>query len=227
MGMLNRLYTYRFEIFLFSQLSILFGSLITPTGIFENLLSPILFQINLFAGILLISKKKSLMWFLLTLVIISVTIFGSSMYEKVDHQLRDFLHMATFFLYYLIITYEIVNQVWKAKATNKTVIYGLISGYISLGLIGFFICLSIEMQHPGSFQGSMLTGASDTIEGLMYYSFITLLTIGYGDILPMNSLAQKAAILIGLMGQFYLVVLTAIVVGKFVSQRYTEIRNPE
>ena len=52
----------------------------------------------------------------------------------------------------------------------------------------------------------------------MYYSYITLLTIGYGDILPVSALAHKAAILIGLMGQIYLVVITAIVVGKYINQ---------
>ena len=52
----------------------------------------------------------------------------------------------------------------------------------------------------------------------MYYSYITLMTIGYGDILPITPIAQKAAIFIGLIGQFYLVVLTAIVVGKYINQ---------
>ncbi len=53
-------------------------------------------------------------------------------------------------------------------------------------------------------------------EGLMYFSYVTLLTIGFGDITPVTALAQKAAILIGLMGQIYLVVITAIIVGKYV-----------
>jgi len=42
------------------------------------------------------------------------------------------------------------------------------------------------------------------------------LTIGNGDILPISTLAHKAAILIGLVGQIYLVVITAIVVGKYI-----------
>jgi hypothetical protein len=41
------------------------------------------------------------------------------------------------------------------------------------------------------------------------------LTIGYGEIVPATPVAQKAAILTGLMGQFYLVIVTAIVVGKY------------
>ena len=80
--------------------------------------------------------------------------------------------------------------------------------------------MSIEMVHPDSFTGlSAMNSASNTLrESIMYFSYITLLTIGYGDILPVTYLAQKATMLIGLMGQFYLAIMTAIIVGKFINQ---------
>ena len=60
---------------------------------------------------------------------------------------------------------------------------------------------------------------NNLIDRLMYFSYITLMTIGYGEIIPLTTLAQKAIILIGLIGQFYLVILTAFVVGKYFSQK--------
>lgn len=218
--MLAKIYPYRFEIFFFSLIAILFGSLVVPNALFENILSPILFQINLIAGILLISRKKRLMWFLFVLLVITTIVFGSNLFENRNEGLFNFVRMAAYFLFYLIVTTQLIMQVWKAEFVNKNVIFGLVSGYISLGLIGFFICLSIEMANPNSFQGLMMSnGALETItEGLMYYSYITLLTIGYGDIIPVTPLAHKAAILIGLMGQIYLVVITAVVVGKYLKQ---------
>ena len=96
-------------------------------------------------------------------------------------------------------------------------ILGLISGYISLGILGFFVCLSIEIGSPGSFDGLSVVTSALTDE-MIYYSFITLLTIGYGDIVPVSILAQKASILIGVLGQVYLVIITAIVVGKYLNQ---------
>jgi len=221
--MLNRLYSYRFEIFLFSQIAILFGSIIVPSNLFEIFLSPILFLVNLIAGIILISEKKKLMWFLVILLLISTFIFGSNLFENRNERLFDFIKMASYFLFYIIVAFEIIKQVWKAKVVNRNVIFGLISGYITLGLIGFFICISIEMAHPNSFSG--LLSKITITENLMYFSYITLLTIGYGDILPVTSLAQKSVILIGLAGQIYLVVITAIVVGKYVSQVKTGNNN--
>ena len=60
---------------------------------------------------------------------------------------------------------------------------------------------------------------NNLIDRLMYFSYIILMTIGYGEIIPLTTLAQKAIILIGLIGQFYLVILTAFVVGKYFSQK--------
>jgi voltage-gated potassium channel Kch len=74
------------------------------------------------------------------------------------------------------------------------------------------------------FQNNIMPGSLNGIEKealvseYVYFSFITLLTIGYGEIVPVSDLAQKAAILVALIGQFYIVILTAIVVGKYINQ---------
>ena len=91
---------------------------------------------------------------------------------------------------------------------------------MSLGLLAFFLCISIEIIYPNSFSGiEIRTGGSLVMwQQIMYYSYITLMTIGFGDILPLTPIAQKTSIFIGLIGQFYLVILTAIVVGKYINQ---------
>ena len=76
------------------------------------------------------------------------------------------------------------------------------------------------MAYPNSFNGLMSVNATakELINNLMYFSYITILSIGYGDISPITPIAKKVAILIGLMGQIYLVVITSIVVGKYINQ---------
>ncbi len=219
--MMKKLYPYRFELFLFSQIAILFGSLLVPGDFFEIVISPLLFLINLVAGVLLISKKKKLMWFFIALLIVSGVVFSADVLEDQNNKLLKFLNMGTYFLFYTMVTFEIIKQIWETKVINKNMIFGLISGYISLGLISFFICLSIELAYPGSFEGlnATMNQQQQFTERIMYYSYITLMTIGYGEIVPVTSLAQKASILIGMMGQFYLVILTAIIVGKYVNKR--------
>jgi len=112
--MLKKLYPYRFEIFFFSQIAILFGSLAMPTTFFENIASPILSQINLLAGILLISKKRKLMWFFVVLLVITSITVGLDLIEKTSNSRLGFLQMSAYFLFYVIVTIEIIKQVWNA-----------------------------------------------------------------------------------------------------------------
>jgi voltage-gated potassium channel len=218
--MLDKLYAYRFELFFVTQLAVLFGSIFILNTLFEIWMTPILFTSNLVFGVLLVSRNKYLFRFLLTFLIITALIIIVSLLRTDINKSFDYLKLGSYFLFYAIVTWEIIKQVWKAKVVGKNVFLGLISGYISLGLLSFFLCLTIEIIDPNSFSG--LVGSS-TVDGvktdqLMYYSFITLMTIGYGDILPLTPIAQKAALFIGLIGQFYLVILTAIVVGKYINQ---------
>lgn len=219
--MLERLYTYRFELFLSTQLAILFGSLIIPLDWFENWILPIFLLVNISSGVLLSLKKKRLFIFLSGFLAVSILMVMSDFMNLSIHKNINYLKLASYFVFYGFVTIEIVNQVWKAKIIGKNVILGLISGYISLGLLSFFLCLTIELIHPNSFSG--IIAGSETkatiAEQLMYFAYVTLMTIGYGDILPVTAIAQKASIFIGLLGQFYLVILTGIVVGKYINQK--------
>lgn len=216
--MVKRLYKLRFEIFLATQLAILFGSLFFPSGFFEFTLLPLLYLVSILAGILMISKRKKLTWFFVLLFAVSAFIFGSSMIYRQESQGDILVRLSIYFVFHIAVTSNIIDQVWKAKFVSRKVILGLMSGYISLGFLAFFLFMSIELTHPGAFQGTLIENQLIDIksEAILYYSYITLLTIGYGEIIPAIPIAQKAAILVGLAGQFYLVIVTAVVVEKYI-----------
>ncbi|TPN86783.1 ion channel [Aquimarina algicola] len=219
--MIEKLYQYRFEIFFSSQISILFGSLLFYSPFFEGVVTSLLLLVNLISGILLISNKKPLMWFFIILLASAGLVFSANLIDQKHIKPLYFLDIAIHFLFYIVVTIEIIKQIWETKKVNRSTILGLMSGYISLGLIGFFICISIEISSPGSFQGinTALENPELLTEELLYYSYVTLLTIGYGEIVPVTPLSQKAAILISLLGQFYHVILTAIIVGKYLNSK--------
>ncbi|MFT5846119.1 ion channel [Psychroserpens sp.] len=216
--MIEKLYSWRFELFLSTQLSILFGSLFMPSTWFENWMMPIFLLLNIAFGVLLVAKKKKLFRFMLVFLMISVVMAVMGFVNSGIENRVDYFKLGLYFLFYAIVTIEIIKQVWKAKIVGKNVILGVISGYISLGLLAFFLCISIEIISPNSFSGIVIIPGvnTDTTEQLMYYSYVTLMTIGYGDILPVTPIAQKASVFIGLIGQFYLVIITAVVVGKYI-----------
>ena len=216
--MMKDLYKNRFILFFGSQLSILFGSLIFPVGFFEEKLVPILFLLNIASGILLISKIRILFWLYTILFLILLFIYGFDMVQQNEMEVNISVRFIVYFLFYITVGISIIKQVWQAKKVNKNVIIGLMSGYISLGFIAFFMFTYIELYQPNSFQGFLLESQNfvEKLNSLFYYAYITMLTIGYGDITPITPIAQKATVFVGLMGQFYTVIITAVVVEKYI-----------
>ncbi|MDW3647315.1 MAG: potassium channel family protein [Bacteroidia bacterium] len=215
----ERLYSHRFELFFVSQLSILFGSLVVPLEIHINYLSPILFLFNLLCGVLLISKNRKLFRIFVVLFGMGILVTGGNpLLGPKFFEETKFTEFSIYFIFYFIVTIQIIKQVWNTVEVDKNVIMGLMCGYISLGLLAFFLFFSIELANPGSFKGINMYNESGMAkaDSLLYYSYITLLTIGYGEIFPISPVAQKAAILIGLVGQFYFVIITAVVVEKYI-----------
>ena len=159
------------------------------------------------------------MWFFIILLLVAICILAIGSLNSMDEKTINLTKFVVYFMFYSTVTVEIIKQIWKARSVGKNVIYGLMSGYVSLGLMAFFIFLTVELIEPNSFQGALIesAGSENLPAQLMYYGYITLMTIGYGDISPVSLLAQKASILIGLTGQFYLVIITAVVVQKYLT----------
>lgn len=218
--MLKSVYNYRIEIYFLSLLSLLFGSIFFHQEVFHLYIIPILSIINISVGILLIPRKNMVYKFLIVIFLIALLTTLFEVFFTASKTIGYF-KFSTYFLFYIIVTYEIILKIWKSKKVNKTVIIGLMSGYISLGFIALFLFLSIELANPNSFTGLTQTDnfIRFQIDELLYLSYISLMTIGFGDIVPVTPIAQKATILIGLLGQFYMVILTAIIVGKFLNQQ--------
>lgn len=212
------LYPYRFTLFLISLLFILFGTLFIPSKLFVTYVIPLFFIINILAAILLISKKSKIKNLFVVVLFVAIVLYVLSSILAMDEILLTYTNFAILFSFYSIVTYEIITQVWRSKRVNRGVILGLMSGYICLGLVGFFICMAVEIIEPDSFSGliSQELNSEGNRDDLIYFSFITLLTIGYGDILPVTQLARNASVIIGLLGQFYLVIVTAVVVEKYI-----------
>jgi hypothetical protein len=86
-----------------------------------------------------------------------------------------------------------------------------------MALMWTFIFVVVETLHPGSFNLPEDLNIAATRQ-FVYYSFVTLTTLGYGDITPITSMARSLCILEAVIGQLYLVVQVAWLVGVHVSQ---------
>jgi hypothetical protein len=118
-----------------------------------------------------------------------------------------------------IVTLAIVvlAQVFRAGAVNRHRILGAIAVYLLLGLAWAEAYSAVALVVPGAFNpvGSQLADP----QRWLYYSFVTLTTVGYGDITPVGPLARSLAILEALTGQLYPAILLARLVALEVGSR--------
>ena len=96
-------------------------------------------------------------------------------------------------------------------------IIGAICIYLLLGLNWAIFYLFINMAIPGSFHGMTATAVGNQLSELVYYSYVTMTTLGYGDLTPVKPLARTVAYLQAIVGQFYVAVLVAWLVGMYLS----------
>jgi len=120
------------------------------------------------------------------------------------------------FIYFSSITYYLFRDLMNSKKITVSVIIGAFAGYFLIGVIYFFVFAFLDLAYPDTCSVDMT--ASGGIDDMFYFSFITLTTIGYGDFSPTSGLGQKLAILEGLVGQFYIAIIMAILVGKFLTR---------
>ena len=120
------------------------------------------------------------------------------------------------FLGYAVI--NILRIVAQSEEVTKETIYAAIVAYMLMALMWAFFYMILELLAPGSF--SITEGAfrTETMR-FKYFSFVTITTLGYGDIAPLTNKASSLVMLEALFGQIYLVVLIAWLVGMHVSRR--------
>jgi voltage-gated potassium channel len=112
----------------------------------------------------------------------------------------------------------LLSYVLRDEKVTGDKIYGAICVYLFIGLIWGLLFSLLEGLQPGSFSGQTPTPRIEPDPSvLIYYSFITLSTVGYGDIVPISPPARSFAYLEGIIGQFYLAVLVARLVGLHIA----------
>jgi cytosine/uracil/thiamine/allantoin permease len=107
--------------------------------------------------------------------------------------------------------------IYSHKEVTRDLIIGAAVVYLLMAIMWTFVFIVVETLHPGSFNLPDIQDIPDTGH-FLYFSFVTLTTLGYGDITPLTRLARSLSTLEAVIGQLYLVVQVAWLVGVHVSQ---------
>jgi hypothetical protein len=127
------------------------------------------------------------------------------------------LFTVTLLLFYSFTIGHLLVYVLRPGSVTGNKLHGAISAFLMLGLFWAFFYELIETMVPGSFVNLAEQHREQTVEWgqFVFFSFTTLTTTGYGDIVPVKGHAQSAAILEQLMGVLYVAVLIARLAGLY------------
>jgi hypothetical protein len=192
-----------------------------------GLLSAILFGAVLVAAVFAVSHKKSTTRMAIALAATAVlTMVLNFVREDRDAEILNHLMEGAFLLF---IAGLLIRHIFTTSKVTLDLISAALCAYLVFGLMCASLFAAIEGLQPGSFHlpeegQSFSTSGFSAEEDILqvYFSFVTLLTLGYGDVYPVGSLARIAAILEAFAGQIMMVVLVARLVGVHVAQSLIE-----
>ena len=209
--MIERLHERRFTVFLISFLITLFGNLLFPYDVHQKVEMVLLSQ-NMLFSILLFMRQSYIEKGLITIVALLAIISGFNQYYM--EQNMPVIFTGIYVLYFAMISFRLFFDITHQKVVSVETISGVFCGFILLGFMSSILFITLDTS-PGAFASST---DSRTFSDFVYFSFITLLTIGYGDITPTMVMSKKVVVLVGLLGHFYTVFVTAIIIGKYLGQ---------
>ena len=133
-----------------------------------------------------------------------------------------YLMMGATLVFFLQAIVYSVRQVFLAGTVTRNKIVGAICIYLLLALLWAILYQFLEVSSPGSFNGIASDPQHMQFHRFVYFSLVTLTTLGYGDIAPATPLAGVLVTLEAVVGVFYIAILVAALVGDFMAARKTE-----
>jgi voltage-gated potassium channel len=126
-------------------------------------------------------------------------------------------------LFFLFVMVSLFRQMVMPRVVSARLILSSISGYLLLGII-FSVLIAAIIQRDHEAFNIVLedTGSQDATAHLsesMYFGFVTMGTLGYGDILPLKPYTRSLATFITVSGQLYIATIIGILIGKYASRK--------
>jgi len=194
---------------------------IVHLGIAGRPLISVFFSFLLISGVAAVSEKRALTALVTGLVAVNIGLrwmehLTSSPAVELASAVSSIVSLGS------LVVVVLIQTLYKGPITWHR-IQGAIAVYLLLGLIWSYAYHVILIQNPGSFQPATLGEQRDSVmPDLVYFSFVTMTTVGYGDFTPVHPMARSLAMLEALVGQLY----PAILIGRLVAMelQYRESR---
>jgi hypothetical protein len=190
------------------------------SGSVRHWIVDIILSFIIFAGVSTLEFDKKTMKILSSFGAISLlSIWINNILSSDIIKIITFVVVVCFIIY---ITLNMIIYIAQSRKVTSVIILNAINSYLLMGIIGSFLFSITELVHHSILGYStkaiqFAAGSGTDFHDFIYFSFVTMTTLGYGDITPVSSLAKSMTLLLSISGQLYLTILVATLVGKLLS----------
>lgn len=173
-----------------------------------------------FIGMILITimgNPNNSVWYksiiILTVIEVIILVFATLL----NHLILTYtaISLSLFFLVTSIVV--AFKSVFYSQAITLNQLVGASCIYLLLGMIGAILYSNLFFIDPSSFSGLSEKNIKLHFPEFMYYSYVTLTTLGFGDIIPISPIAKTMSFMQAIVGQLYLTIMVAGLVGKAIN----------
>ncbi len=182
-----------------------------PSGTDRTLVADVVFALLLIAGLRALSGRRLARLLLTPVAAVTVAVHFASWVAPIDRIWVEIATLISLALLFLVVLF----QTFRSGPITFHRIQGAVAAYLLLGVIWATAYSLVELLRPGSFSGPV--SAADGSRSWLYFSFVTLTTVGFGDVLPVHPVARSLAILEAVTGPLYLTILLARLVSLAVA----------
>jgi hypothetical protein len=210
----------RFRRFSAVQLLIALGLLFTVVPLVEEikggeLIVSILFSLVLISAVLAVAERKRVL--VVAIVLAIPAIAGRWINHFRPHLAPPFVFLIAALVLIIFVVANLLRFILRAPSVNTEVLCASISAYLMLGLMWAMAYWLVDRLTSGGAFSFNTNAGPRSISGFngFYFSFITLSTVGYGDITPVSKLARWLAAMEAMTGLLYVAVLIARLVSLY------------
>lgn len=196
------------------MLVLLVNPFIRPLGLIGHLLSTLFLSMIPLASAYALTEDRKKAIIVLIIAAPFVILDGLNVFFTYRSLMVVAFSFGTILYFYIVIL--LVINLLSIRVITADLIFCAISIYLLIGIMWAGIYSVLEGISPGSF-----SEASD----LLYFSFVTLTTVGFGDVAPLSILCKRLAVFEAAMGSIYMAVIIAMIVGRYMSMQ-VEINSP-
>ena len=202
----------RFLLFLTFLLCNIAYPIFTKDPRVRELLSTIIYTMILISGMYAFSQRKVFLKFAGSIFILIIALEWLQYFG--DWQLLNTIQPLSTSVVLILLLVLTLQGISAARVVDHNVIFGVVSGYILIGFTGGLFALAIASSYPDAFNLQGIISGPQAI----YYSFVTMTTLGYGDITPTIQETRSLSILLSIVGPMYVAIIVALMVGKFAAK---------